>query len=194
VEAGVARNAWPARAGWVAAVAVWLVLAFSPPTMEPVSAQAGQIAGGYFATLLLAAAVRGLYVLVRRRRVPFWSPWLFVIAAVIGLMAKAPQIAENAERSEMAASIEQRSPGDESQPVRECIAGYVARYNEVPEAERQVLTREVHERMAGRICKEAERRGLFAQEQLDQAALTQVVEDVVSEMRDSGELAVTPPA
>ena len=48
----------------------------------------GAIVGFYVAPLLIAAVVRGVYVLLSRRRPrpPFWSWWLLVIGAALGLI------------------------------------------------------------------------------------------------------------
>ena len=50
--------------------------------------QAGLALGFYFTPLLLAAVIRGGYVLLSRQRPRprFWSWWLFVIGMVIGLI------------------------------------------------------------------------------------------------------------
>jgi hypothetical protein len=193
VEAAAApkrRQLWLA---WIGAGALWLLLGFKlSPDAASGSEQAGYVTGGYVLTLVVAAVIRGVYYLVRRRQVPFWSPWLLVIAAAIGLLAKLPDIGKAAERSENVASAEAKLPGRESPGVRECIEGGFQRYSEVSAEERNVLSRADWQKLIGRMCKEAERRGLFEQEELDdatvQAKMTEIAEDVYVEMLESGEL------
>jgi hypothetical protein len=193
VEAAAApkrRQVWLA---WTGAAALWLLLAFKLDSDASGGAeQAGYVAGGYVLTIVLAAVIRGVYYLVRRRQVPFWSPWLLVIAAAVGLLARVPDIGKAAERSENVAAAEAKLPGDESQAVTECIEGGFQRYNEVSAEERKVFSRADWQKMIGRMCKEAERRGIFEQEELGEAALqakmTEIAEEVYVEMVESGEL------
>jgi hypothetical protein len=169
---------------WVLVVVLWLLLSFKLDPNAEAAEQAGYVVGGWVAALAIAAAIRGLYVLARRRSVPFLSPWLFVIAAVIGVLVKLPDIGEKAERQQQASQIAARTPGEESQPVRECIEGGVDAYREASAGERALLTREAYEKLIGRACKEYERRGLFERGELDRAQLTAIVQ----EMRANGEL------
>jgi hypothetical protein len=173
---------------WVLVVVLWLVLSFMLDPNAEGAEQAGYVVGGWVAALAIAAALRGLYVLARRRSVAFLSPWLFVIAAVIGVLVKLPDIGETAERQEQASRIAARTPGEESEQVRECIEGGVDAYQEASADERALLTREAYEKLIGRACKEYERRGLFERGELDRAQLTAIVQEIFAEMRANGEL------
>lgn len=176
---------------WAGAVALWLVLALKLDDDASGSEQAGFVVGGWVATLALALAIRALYWVIRGRKVPFWAPWIFVIAAAIGLVLKLGDIGEATERSEQAERIAARSPGEESKQVRDCIEGGVAGYQDASAKERAALPRDAYEELIGRACKEYERRGLFDRGELDRAELTRITEEIVAEMRAEGEL---PPA
>jgi hypothetical protein len=169
-------------------VLLWLVLAFKLDSEAEGAEQAGYVVGGWVAALAIALILRGVYVLARRRKVAFLSPWIFVIAAVIGLLVKLGDIGEAAKRDEQASRIATQLPGEESKPVRECIEGGVAAYQDASAEERAVMTRADYEQLIGRACKEYERRGLFEKGELDRAQLTAIVAEIVAEMRASGEL------
>jgi uncharacterized membrane protein len=83
-------------------VLLWLVLAFKLDSEAEGAEQAGYVVGGWVAALAIALILRGVYVLARRRKVAFLSPWIFVIAAVIGLLVKLGDIGEAAKRDEQA--------------------------------------------------------------------------------------------
>ena len=59
--------------------------------------QAGQIIGFFFAPLIIAVVVRGAYVLLTRAR--FWSSWIFIIGAGLGLMLAFQRVVSLADGS-----------------------------------------------------------------------------------------------
>jgi hypothetical protein len=75
-------------AAWSAAVLAWIFFSMQITSGESLAYQLGEVVGALAVTLAVAAVIRGLYWLIRRRSVQFWSPWLFVIAAVIGALAR----------------------------------------------------------------------------------------------------------
>ena len=81
-------------AAWAASVLAWIFFSSQITPDESVAYQLGEVVGGLAVTLAAAAVIRGVYWLIRRRSVPFASPWLFVIAAVIGLLARAGRAGE----------------------------------------------------------------------------------------------------
>ena len=72
---------------YLGAVAIWVVTVLPLGT----ASESGPLAAAIF-SLGAAALIRGGYVLFRRTQ-PFLSPWLFVIAAVVALLATAGQTA-----------------------------------------------------------------------------------------------------
>ena len=167
---------------------MWLLLAFRLDGDSSGSEQAGYVTGWYFGTFLIALAVRGVYYAVRGRKIAFWSPWVFVIAAAIGLLAKLPDAAEALKQEEQVERVAAQVPGKESEDVRDCIEGGVAHWGEATPEERAEVPRDVYEKLIGRACAEAERRGLFEKGEVDQAQLTAIVEEIVAEMRANGEI------
>ena len=73
---------------WIGAVVLWLLACLRIADDDMTGAErAGYVVGSFVAPLLLALLGRLVYWLIRGRRVAFWSPWIFVIAAGIGLLA-----------------------------------------------------------------------------------------------------------
>jgi hypothetical protein len=97
-ETGAPRR-WR-RLLYVPAVLAWLALSGGGATegSESGAETAGRIFGALALPLVLAMLLRLLYVkvLVRSRRRPFLSPWIFVIAAAVGLLASIGRISGDA--------------------------------------------------------------------------------------------------
>jgi hypothetical protein len=75
------------RVGFALCIALWLVSVI-PLAREAMHGREGAGAVAVYlvagaVTLGAAAAIRGVYVLLRRQR--FWSPWVFLLAAVLAL-------------------------------------------------------------------------------------------------------------
>lgn len=73
--------------GFVLCVALW-VLSVIPLARESMDGRDGASAVAVYLavggiTLGIAAVLRGIYFLLRRQR--FWSPWMFLLAAVLAL-------------------------------------------------------------------------------------------------------------
>jgi len=87
---------WVRSLFFVLAIAAWILFSLRPPEGRAGSEQAGYVVGSLVGTLLLALLIRFLYVKVTSgRRV--WSPWLFVIAAAIGLLGLIARVGDAAE-------------------------------------------------------------------------------------------------
>lgn len=78
-----------ARLAWAAAVFLWVAFA-APTLLRNRDESVGYALGAFFATLLigivLALAIRWLYVRLVARGDSLWSPGLFLLAAVIALL------------------------------------------------------------------------------------------------------------
>ena len=99
-----ATRAWWWRVLLGVSVALWVLLA-GPPTVETDSGAeyAGAFVGGLLITLAIASVLRFVYVRFVRRGRPLLSPWLFVIAAFVGLLGKLGNLAEENEERATAA-------------------------------------------------------------------------------------------
>ena len=75
---------------WAGALLAYLVLCFRLPDDDVGGAEgAGYIFGTYLVTLLVALALWAIVHFASRRKkgLPFASPWILVIAAVVGLLS-----------------------------------------------------------------------------------------------------------
>jgi hypothetical protein len=84
-------------ARWVLSVLCWLVLSFKlDPHAASGAEQAGYAVGSLLLPLLIAVAVRGGYVALRRRAGKrLLSPWLFYLAGFIGFVARLGELSHN---------------------------------------------------------------------------------------------------
>ena len=81
--------------GFAVGIALWMV-SVVPLARESIDEREGAaVVGVYLAvgaiTLGAAAVVRGVYALLRKQR--FWSPWIFVMAALLAIVGYAIQSA-----------------------------------------------------------------------------------------------------
>lgn len=78
--------------GYALSVALWLVSAIPLIRLSSDEGGGAGVAAAYLAAgLAVALVIRGIYTLTTRR--PFWSPWLFVIAAILAIMSYGMQSA-----------------------------------------------------------------------------------------------------
>jgi hypothetical protein len=158
------------------------------------SESAGQFVGALFVPLAIGLVLRLLYVkvLVRRWNRPFWSPWIFAIAAVLALLVACGRVASresDPQRRDARRAVEAAS-GSHSGNVLDCVEGALEAYDNRGQRPAP-LPRPQAERLFVRVCQTAEREGFERYEDLSEARLTALVQRVVREMRASGEL---PPA
>jgi hypothetical protein len=72
--------------GYSVCIALWLLSAVPLARLSSDEGGGTGVAAAYLAAGLgIAVVSRGSYALLRKR--PFWSPWLFVIAAVLAIMS-----------------------------------------------------------------------------------------------------------
>jgi len=70
--------------GHASCIALWLISAVPLARLSSDEGGGAGVAAAYLAAGLgIALAIRGVYTLLTRR--PFWSPWLFAIAAVLAI-------------------------------------------------------------------------------------------------------------
>jgi hypothetical protein len=78
--------------GYSVCIALWLLSAVPLARLSSGEGGGADVAAAYLAAGLgIAVVSRGIYALRTRR--PFWSPWLFLIAAVLAIMSYAVQSA-----------------------------------------------------------------------------------------------------
>jgi hypothetical protein len=70
-------------------IVAWLVFSIPPRESDDTAYYTGQIFGGALVALGLALLIRLAYWLIRGRSRPFWSSWIFVLAATFALIARA---------------------------------------------------------------------------------------------------------
>jgi cation transport ATPase len=99
--------------GFLVTVPIWVV-SVVPLARESIDGREGAraaavyLAAGAF-TLGIAAVIRGLYALLRKRH--FWSPWLFVVAAVVAVLSYSVQSAGDEVVPISGAPIQESSSG-----------------------------------------------------------------------------------
>jgi hypothetical protein len=72
--------------GYALCIALWLVSAIPLARLSSDDGGGTGVAAVYLAAgLAVALVIRGVYTLTTRR--PFWSPWLFAIAAILAIMS-----------------------------------------------------------------------------------------------------------
>jgi hypothetical protein len=78
--------------GYALSVALWLISAIPLVRLSSDEGGGAGVAAAYLAGgLAVALVTRGIYTLTTRR--PYWSPWLFVIAAILAIMSYGVQSA-----------------------------------------------------------------------------------------------------
>jgi uncharacterized membrane protein len=85
---------------WIGAVLLWLVLSYGSVGTEAGESGAynlGRVMGAAAFSLAVGLVIRFVYVKARRGNAPpFWSPWIFVIAAGVALVALLSNAGERA--------------------------------------------------------------------------------------------------
>lgn len=134
---GASANA----AAWVAGALLWVLLGL--PVLlrsrdESATFGLGALVATLAVSLLLALALRWIYLRAASKRTPLWSPWIFVIAASIALLASLSAAAA----TDLARDTEEAKPSKEvlaEEALVDLPAGL--RYAPSPTAERQRIER-----------------------------------------------------
>ncbi len=123
----------------------------------------GDIASGVAAaivfSLAIAAAIRGIYVKVRKR--PFWSPWLFVVAALLAFFSYVGQVGseESATNNEAVARAAQAETS--VSPHQRCVTKILQGVETAPPEQRARIPGNIRS-FAGRFCARADIEGVLA--------------------------------
>jgi len=182
-DAPVPRSPGLMRAAWAGAAVAWLAVC--------IRSDAGGIAVALLVTVVLALVARFLYLRLFLRRGPswrVWSPWLFVVAASLSVVALTG--AGIADRDEGGEALDDSEIADWKTG---CRSGGLKTYDELPETHptRVSFTREEMTRVMARFCDTAAERG-YASERAptgaEQAELEDLMQDVLADMRADGEL------
>jgi hypothetical protein len=189
---GAGPRQWLLVAAYVVAIAAWLVFSIPRRGTDGTAYWLGQIFGAALIALSIPLLIRLIYWRAKGRRPAFWTPLIFVLAAVLALFFKVSIYAqEETQREDRATAVLESSVGSRSDDVRRCVKELF----ELDETQhegppRLGLSKPQFERLIVRYCREAERRNLFrtgaTKEQFDV-----VFQDVIVSMRQRGEL---PPA
>ena len=182
------RRSWRLMTvAWIGAVAAWILASIRP--------EAGRVAIVLGVTFVLALAARFVYlrIFLRRHR-PWrvWSPWLFVVAASLGVLSfGGVWLAE--EQNER----DERLSGSELADWQEgCILGGIQSYDALPadDPTRLEFTRAEMIRVLDRFCTTAAEEGYAidrAPTEDEEADLQELMQDVLAEMEAEGSLGST---
>ena len=184
-EEGPVRRSWRLMSvAWLAAVTAWILASIRP--------EAGRVAIVLGVTFVLALAARFAYLRIflgRHRPWRVWSPWLFVVAASLGVLSfGAVWLAE--ERSEHT----ERLSGSELADWQEgCRSGGIQSYDALPadHPTRLAFTRAEMILVLHRFCTTAAEEGYAVDRsptEDEQVELQRLMQDVVTEMESEGTL------
>lgn len=182
------RRSWRLMTvAWIGAVVAWILASIRP--------EAGRVAIVLGVTFVLALAARFAYLRIfLSRDWPWrvWSPWLFVVAASLGVLSFAGvRLAE--ERNER----NDRLSGSELADWEEgCRSGGLESYDALPadHPTRTALTRDEMAAVLDRFCATAADEGYAvdrAPTEDEQVELQQLMQQVLTEMESEGSLGST---
>ena len=184
-EEGPVRRSWSLMTvAWIGALVAWILAAIRPDS--------GRVAIVLGVTFVLALAGRFVYLrLFLRRNRPWrvWSPWLFVVAASLGVLSfGAVWVAE--EHNERNDRLSGAGLADWRQG---CLSGGIQSYDALPadHPTRLALTRAEMLLVLDRFCTTAADEGYAVDRsptEEEQVELQQLMQDVLAEMESEGEL------
>jgi hypothetical protein len=188
LDEGPVRRSWRLMTvAWIGAIAAWMLASIRP--------EAGRVAIVLGVTFVLALVARFVYLrLFLGRAWPWrvWSPWLFVVAASLGVLSFAGVwLAE--ERNER----NERLSGSELADWQEgCRSGGIESYDDLPadHPTRTSFTRDEMVSILDRFCTTAAEEGYAtdrAPTEDEEVELQQLMQDVLAEMESEGALGAT---
>ena len=184
-----ARRQWLRVVAYSLAVLAWILFSITRRENEDTAFWIGEIFGAALVALIIPILVRLIYWLAKRRRPQFWTPLIFVLAAVLALFLKVSVYAqEETVREDRAAALLKSSVGSRSDDVKGCVEDALELDETQTEGPPHLGVSEAQfQRLVVRYCREVEKRDLFrsgaTKEQLDD-----VFQSVLVSMRARGEL------
>jgi hypothetical protein len=180
---------WLRVAAYGLAITAWLVFSIPRRGTEGTAYWLGQILGAALIALSIPLLIRLIYWQVKGRRPRFWTPLIFVLAAVLAVFVKVTTYAnEEVDRQEKASALVAKTPGSRSADVKECVIGGLEADETRTEGPAHLgLSEPEFELFIVRYCREVERRDLFRPSMTRQQIL-RVMNDVAAAMAARGEL------
>ena len=190
-------NGAKAIAAWAAAVVLFLILAARVPVDANDAARAGGVLGGYTSALLIAALL--LWIVHKARGgagARIWSPRLFVVAAVVGLVAGVARAGETNSALALLTGETDRPTMTEvrgvtvsgQSPQEQCLRGGLEARDEQTGKAAAFWRREGEADFRYYIqetCRRADERGLLGgsfQGSLNKRTMTDIAQEVLAEM------------
>jgi len=184
-----ARRQWLRVVSYSLAVLAWLLFSIPRRGTDDTAYWIGEIFGAALVALIIPILVRLIYWLAKGRRPQFWTPLIFVLAAVLALFFKVGVYAqEETVREGRAAALLKTTVGSRSDDVKGCVEDALELDETQTEGPPHLgLAEAQFERLVVRYCREVEKRGLIrsgaTKEQLDV-----VFQSVIVSMSARGEL------
>jgi hypothetical protein len=186
---GAGRRQWLRVVAYVVAIAAWLLFSIPRRGTDGTAYWLGEIFGAALIALSIPLVIRLIYWQVKGRRPRFWTPLIFVLAAVLAVSFKVSVYAnEEVQRQEKSSALVAKSPGSRSEGVKECITGALEADETRTEGPAHLgLTEPEFELLIVRYCREVERRDLF-RSRMTRRQILRVMNDVAAAMVARGEL------
>jgi hypothetical protein len=186
-EAG--RRQWLRVAAYGLAIAAWLLFSIPRRGTDGTAYWLGEILDAALVALTIPLLIRLIYWQAKGRRPRFWTPLIFVLAAVLAVFVKVSTYAnEEVQRQDKASALVAKSPGSRSADVKECVTGGLEADETRTEGPAHLgLSEPEFELFIVHYCREVERRNLFRPSMTKRQVL-RVMNDVGAAMAALGEL------
>jgi hypothetical protein len=183
------RRRWLRVAAYGLAITAWLFFSIPNRGTEGTAYWVGQIFGAALIALSIPLLIRLVYWQAKGRKRPFWTPLIFVLAAVLAVFVRVTTYTqEETQREDRAAELLKGSAGSRSDDVRGCVKEALELDETQTEGPRHLgLSEPQYNKLIVRYCREVERRGFFRSDPTGQQ-LNVVFESVIVSMQASGEL------
>jgi hypothetical protein len=183
------RPQWLRVTAYVLAIAAWLLFSIPRRGTDGTAYWLGEIFGAALITLSIPLLIRLIYWQAKRRSPRFWTPLIFVLAAVLAVFVKvSTNASEEVQRQDKASALVAKSPGSRSTDVKECVSGGLEADETRTEGPAHLgLSEPEFELFIVRYCREVERRNLF-RPPITKRQVLRVMNDVAAAMAARGEL------